>query len=295
MGPRRLPIRATAGPAGFEGIRVGQWSGGRTGSGAATDWVRPTPDLERMGFRLGACGTHSSRPILLRELSELLKALPSDASRSDYRAAIVDENILAKPTLSTRMTTGQCLTQLYGLDLKVPLFRVMRRLWALDRSNPGGRPILALLTALARDPLLRLTAGPVLSLRVGEKLARTELAALIRQQTLPRFNDAVLNKIATNAATSWTHSGHLEGRIGKARRLVSPTPATVALAIWLGESEGLAGLSLIDSRWAAVLDVPGGAMLEYAAHASRLGLIRLRAAGNVVEASARALDPEVQP
>ena len=81
----------------------------------------------------------------------------------------------------------------------------------------------------------------------------------------------------------------------KIRRLVSPTPAAVALALWLGECEGLAGLRLIDSRWAAVLDAPGGAMLEYATHASRLGLIRLRAAGNVVEASARALDPESHP
>ena len=42
----------------------------------ATDRVRPTADLERMGFRFGARGTQSSRSIMLRELSELLDALP---------------------------------------------------------------------------------------------------------------------------------------------------------------------------------------------------------------------------
>lgn len=251
--------------------------------------------MERLGFRFGPRGTQSSRSILLRELSELLDALPPSASRADYRTAIVEENVLAKPTRSARLTTGQCLTQLYGLDPEVPLFRVLRRLWEFEPSSSHGRLLLGVLTALARDPLLRITAGPVLGLGAGEELVRTEFSASIRQETGPRFNDAVLNKVAINAATSWTQSGHLEGRMRKIRRLVSPTPGAVALALWLGESEGLAGLRLIDSRWAAVLDVPGGAMLEYATRASRLGLIRLRAAGNVVEASAQALDPESHP
>lgn len=263
------------------------------GHGSTTTYrVRPTADLERLGFRFGARGTQSSRSIMLRELSELLNALPLDASRADYRTAIVEENLLAKPTHSTRLTTSWCLTQLYGLDPDVPLFRVLRRLWAFERSNSHGRPLLGLLTALARDPLLRITAGPVLVLRAGGELLRTEFAASIRQETGSRFNDAVLDKVAINAATSWTQSGHLEGRMRKMRRIVSPTPAAVALALWLGEAEGLAGLRLIDSRWAAVLDLPGGEMLEHATHASRLGLIRLRAAGNVVEVSTSALDPE---
>ena len=248
-----------------------------------------------MGFRFGARGTQSSRSIMLRELSELLGALPADASRADYRTAIVEENVLAKPTRSARLTTGRCLAQLYALDPEVPLFRVLRRLWAFERSNPRGRRLIGLLAALARDPLLRITAGPVVGLAAGEELVRTEFAASIRRETGPRFNDATLGKVAVNAATSWTRSGHLEGRRRKTRRIVSPTPAAVALALWLGESEGLEGLRLIGSRWAAVLDLPGGAMLEYATEASRLGLIRLRAAGNVVEVSARSLDPESPP
>lgn len=285
-----------AGPAGSPELRLPQWRNTRTARGSvATDRVRPTPDMERLGFRFGPRGTQSSRSIMLRELSELLDALPASASRIDYKTAIVEENVLAKATRSARLTTGQCLTQLYGLDPEVPLFRVLRRLWEFERGSPRGRLLLGLLTALARDPLLRITAGPVLRLGPGEELVRTELAASIRQETGPRFNDAVLNKVAVNAATSWTQSGHLEGRMRKIRRLVLPTPGAVALALWLGESEGLAGLRLIDSRWAAVLDVPGGVMLEYATRASRLGLIRLRAAGNVVEVSTRALDPESPP
>ncbi len=261
----------------------------------AAESVGRASALERAGFRVGACGTHSTRPLLLRELSELLQALPPSAPRSDYRAAVVDENALGKPTRSTRLTTWQCLAQLYGLDPGIPLFRVFRRLWALERRNARGRALLAVLSALARDPLLRTTAGPVLALAPGEELVRAEFEASIREETGARFNDAVLRKVASNAASSWSRSGHLRGRVQKERRAVSPTPAAAALAIWLGEVEGRAGLGLIDSAWAAALDAPDGAMRDQALRASRLGLVRLRAAGNVVEASARALDPGASP
>ena len=254
-----------------------------------------TAALECVGFRFGARGTQSSRSIMLRELREILRALPPEASRADYAAAIVDENVLGKPTGATRRATRQRLAELYALDPAVPLFRVLRRLWELDRRSARGQRLLALLTALARDPLLRLTAPPVLALAPGEELPRADFAAAIRAATGSRFNGAVLEKVVRNAASSWSQSGHLEGRTPKVRRGVVPTPASVAMALWLGEAQGLVGLPLIDSRWAAVLDLSGGAMLPYAMEAGRLGLIRLRAAGNVVEVSARTLDPGRRP
>ena len=247
-----------------------------------------TAALERAGFRFGARGTQSSRSIMLREVGELLRALPPEASRADYTAAIVDDNVLAKPTGAARRATRQRLAELYALDPAVPLFRVLRRLWVLDRRSAHGRPLLALLTALARDPLLRLTAAHVLALAPGKELVRADFAAAIRVATGPRFNNAVLSRVAYNAASSWSQAGHLDGR--RVRCAVRPTPASVAMALWLGETEGLAGLPMIDSWWAAVLDLSGGKMLPHAMEAARLGLIRLRAAGNVVEVSARTLD-----
>ena len=251
--------------------------------------------LERAGFRFGERGTQSSRHIMLHELGELLEALPAGAGRRDYAAAIVDENVLGKPTLATRRATRQRLTELYGLDPAVPLFRVLRRLWKFDRRNARGRALLALFAALARDPLLRLTAPSVLGLAPREELVRAELAEAIGARTGARFNDAVLRKVVGNAANSWSQAGHLTGRIRKVRRIVAPTPAAIAMALWLGEMEGLAGHGLIDSRWAAVLDLPGGALLPRALEARRLGLIRLSAAGNVVDVSARTLDPGPPP
>lgn len=225
---------------------------------------------------------------MLGELSMLFDALPPNAGREDYAAAVTGENVLGKPTLAARRSARQRLTELYGLDPRLSLFRVLRRLWDGD---PRGRPLLAMLCALARDPLLRSTAPPVLRLAPGEMLERGAFAAHVREVAGERFNDAVLAKVAANATRSWRTSGHLAGPAGRcARQAVRPTPGAAAFALWMGQAEGLAGLPLLDCRWAPVLGVRGKAMLVWAVEAGRRGLIHVRAAGDVVEIDTTRLD-----
>lgn len=244
--------------------------------------------LKRAGLRFGRRGTQSSRNIMLGELVDLFDDLPANAARDEYTRAVLDDNVLGKPTQAARRIARQRLAELYGLDRQLAVFRVLRRLW--DEDSPG-RPLLAMLCALARDPLLRSTAPSVLALAESEPLDRTAFAHAVRDATGERFNDAVLAKVATNAASSWRLSGHLAGSRGRyARRRARPTPGTAAFALWLGQAEGKAGLSLLDSRWAAVLDVRGDAMLVWAVEAGRQGLVRVQAAGDVVEIDTRRLD-----
>ena len=247
-----------------------------------------TPLMERAGFRFGPRGTQGSRTIMLRELTELFDALPPSATRDDYKTAIVEENALGKRTYATRLSSRQRLTEMYGLDPRLSIFRVLRRVWPLGAR---GQPLIAILCALARDPLLRSTAHSVLALAPGEELIRSRFAAAIRDSVGTRMNEAVLDKVARNAASSWAQSGHLSGRVRKIRRRVEPTPAVSAMALWLGELEGRAGLSLLDSDWAAVLDARGEVLLPGVFEAKRLGLIQARVAGSVVEISTRLLDP----
>ena len=175
------------------------------------------PTMERAGFRFGARGTHGSRTIMLRELAELFAAVPPHATRDDYATTIVDQNVLGKATYATRSSSRQRLTEMYGLDPRLAIFRVLRHLWRIDRD---GRPLLAMLTALARDPLLRSTASPVLALAPGDELTRSRFASVIRAAVGTRMNDAVLDKVARNAASSWAQAGHLEGRVRKIRRRI---------------------------------------------------------------------------
>jgi hypothetical protein len=222
------------------------------------------------------------------ELTELLDFVPRDATGEEYGAAIIDENALGKATTSNRRLTNQRLSELYALDPAVPIFRVLVRLWSLDEP---GRPLLAMLTALARDPLLRATARTVLELPAGAELARTNLLDAIARETEGRLKESIRDKVARNAGSSWTQSGHLEGRVRKIRRAVQPTPGSIALALWLGGQQGLAGEDLLTSAWAQVLDSPPSRLLDVTLRAKQMGLVNARVGGGVVEIDTTGLDP----
>ena len=241
--------------------------------------IQTSETLSAAGFRFGDKGTHTSRTIMLRELEELLQAVPRGSHRSDYVEAIIEENALGKQTVATRKHSSQRMRELYGLDHGIPLFRVLRHVWALDVP---GRPLIALLCTLCRDPLLRATANPVLELPQSTELVRSAFLASIRDAVGSRLNDAILDKVARNAASSWSQSGHLEGRVRKVRRRVTPTPGSTAFALWLGSLEGLGGEQLLSSRWTEVLDTRGKSLLDSILQAKQLGLIDARVGGGVI-------------
>lgn len=251
------------------------------------DIESPSPAAEDCGFRYGDKGTHTSRTMMFAELEELLLHVPGSVSRDEYAHTIIDENILGKQTAATRKLTNQRLGELYGLSPTVPIFRVLRRVWDADVE---GRPLAALLVALARDPMLRSTMPGVLALPPGQELLRTKLLSDLRHAVGDRLNDATLDKVARNASSSWSQSGHLEGRVRKIRRRVSPSPGPVALALWMGHCEGLAGERLLDCRWCKVLDRNAGAMVDEVLRAKQRGLLHAVIGGGVVEIDVGRLD-----
>lgn len=242
----------------------------------------------RLGFRFGDKGTHTSRTMMLDELAAVLAATPLPAGRKDYATAIIDENVLAKPTLSTRRLSNQRLGELYGLDFAVGVFRVMRRLWEADRES---RPLLALLCAIARDPLLAGTVPAVVSLREGEEFPRVRARQILRETVGPRLNDAILDKVLRNAASSWTQSGHLEGRTFKKRRRVITTPWTVAYALYLGRAVGFQGAELFSCDWMSVLDASPAEARSLSLEAKRIGLIDVSISDAIVDIALDRLDP----
>lgn len=240
----------------------------------------------RSGLRFGARGTHTSRTMMLAELGDLLRAVPDGADRDAYLAAIVEDNVLGKATEATRRGTGQRLVELHGLDPSLPLFRALRRAWDADER---GRALTALLVALARDPLLRSTARPVLELPEGAELVRTSFVEAIRSAVGDRFNEATLDKVARNTASTWCQSGHLRGRVRKLRRRVQPSAGPLAMALWLGSVEGLAGEQLLGSRWTRVLDRAPSELEPVLLEARRLGLVTASVGGGTLEIDASRL------
>ena len=236
--------------------------------------------LETAGLRFGEKGTHTSRTMMLAELSELLSVVPANSTREEYATAIIEDNVLGKQTASNRRLTNQRLGELYGLSLTIPLFRILRRLWEIDEP---GRPLIALLCALATDPLLRATSDVVLPMLVGSELLRSAMTNAIHESTGNRLNDATIDKVARNAGSSWTQSGHLIGRVRKIRQEVQPTPGSVAYAVWFGSLQGLAGENLLRSPWARVLDQSPIELLDLILRAKQIGLLNANYGGGVIE------------
>lgn len=247
----------------------------------------PSPVAEKAGFRLGNKGTHTTRTIMIKELSTLFSRATPSASRADYAALIIEQNCLAKSTAATRRLTNQRLSELYALNLSVPIFRVLRRLWDFDERS---RRLLALTCSLARDPLLTASAPVIMSLSEGREFLRDPLKEAIKNHVAERLKDATIDKVVRNIASSWSQSGHLEGRTFKKRRRVEPNAVNIAYSLFMGYMAGFRGENLLSSGWIAVLDCTPLVAKELALDAKRMGLIDMRTAGGVTEINLSRLD-----
>ncbi|WP_262731204.1 hypothetical protein [Alloalcanivorax marinus] len=218
---------------------------------------------------------------MLDELGMLFSYIEKpSASKDDYLRAIDEENCLGKRSGKTRRLTYRYLMELYSLDSKSVLFRTLRYFWARDEV---GRPLLALLCAYARDPLFRSTAPYILKLPRRALMERPPLEDFIDSQEPGRFSKATLKSVAQNVSSSWTKSGHLNGRVKKVRAHPTPTPGSVSYALLLGYLTGARGQGLFRTEYIKLLDCPRDKAIELAEEASRKGWITFKRVGDVIE------------
>lgn len=238
--------------------------------------------LTYFGYRFGPNGPHAARTIMFKDLAPLLDVVPKDAGTAEYRAQIVDVNLLAKPTQVSRRLSFEYLRALYSLDPDVPLFRVLRTLYA---QNPVALPQLALLLALVRDPLLRATEDLILDASVGEALPRSVMEQHIATHFPDRFSPVSLTAFAQRVNGSWTQAGLLRGQARKVRSEPPVSAEAVVYALVLARIEGATGGLLFESPWIALLGITPATAVAFAAQASSRGIITLRNAGGVKEVS----------
>lgn len=225
-------------------------------------------------------GPHTSRTIMLRELSTLLASCPSAEEPAEFAEAIIEQNVLAKRSEETRTRTLRYLRELYILDRRSVLYRGLRDLWDIDVD---AHPLLALLCALARDPLLRATADTVLDETTGGNVSASMLAAAVAERFPGSYSDTIRNKVGRNTASSWTQSGHLEGRSSKVRVRAECRPAAVAYALTIGHLADARGIGLLRTVWGRALDASDPVVFEQAVVASQRGWIEFRRAGDVID------------
>lgn len=237
--------------------------------------------ISRFGFRQERGGPHLARTIMLKELKLLFTFIESPHADKDfYLHSIVDENCLNKRSFNARKLLVRHLSELYSLDPHTALFRSLRYFWDRDKE---GRPLLAILIALARDSILKSSIPFIQNHAIGQRVTREALEEFIDNLETGRFSPTTLRSVAKNINSSWTQSGHLLGRVKKVRTKAKATPGTASFALLLGYLSGVRGESLCQTEYAQLLDCSMEESIELSVEASRKGWIVLKRLGSVIE------------
>ena len=240
------------------------------------------------GLRVDPTGTHLSSNLRLEDLQALLVGLSasSAATAADYRKAIIDQNLLGKPTATARRIAFERLRELYGLNPDLLVFRSLRELWDADETT---QPELALLCSTARDPILRAVTPFIVRLPIGAPVTNRNLSEEAESMFPGKFVPSSRERLGGNILSSWRKAGLLSGRQVKQRTKPKAKPTTLAYALLLGDLCGRRGQALFNTLWASMLGAPIHELKDLAVIASQQGWIEYRASGDVIEVSFRHL------
>ena len=201
--------------------------------------------------------------------------------------------MLGKRTLSTRQKSLRHLRELYALRASVPLFGALRILWYEDARS---RPLLALMSAAARDPLVRCAVELVHDTVPGARLESDDFADAVQGAFPDRFSPGVRDRIGRNLASTWTQSGHLTAAskvAPKTRARLTLTPVAATYALYLAHLDGNAGPMLFEGIWADILDADARTMQGLAEDASRRGWVEYASGGGMVQVGFDAIDARI--
>lgn len=235
---------------------------------------------------LGTLRTTASHTIGIPHLLELLRAVPHGAPAERYRQAVVDDNVLGRPTQVGRQRSFRHLRELYFLDPGHPEFMGLRHFWEIDSSSHS---LLAGLLAFTRDEVLRASFTAIADVPEGLRVSSADFTSAVAAQFDGEMSESTLGKTGRNTGASWTQTGHLVGRTNKVRTDLVARPAAVAYAAYLGHLAGGRGLGVLDNPWSKILGVSPGRSLEALRDAHTQGLLDLLVAGNVVDVAFPAL------
>ncbi len=235
---------------------------------------------DQFGFSTAQVGGHTARSMMLTEMRLLVSAFPIDVDKQAIAQAITNENVLEKPTLSSRKKSLHHLVELYSLDPAKALFRI---LWQLGHEDSDSVSQLCLVCAYARDPQLRHSFDLVRGMRLGEVLERTAMEQHFELGFPGRFSQAMKKSMAQNVNTTWTVTGHLAGKVKKIRQSPDPRPTSAAYAMLVGYLSGFRGEQLLNSPYASLVSSSRAQIESSLALASAKGLISLKKAAGIVE------------
>ena len=235
---------------------------------------------EAYGFSTATTGGHMARSMMLPEVTQLFRALPLDTTKELYKSAIIDDNVLGKPTFASREKSYRHLVQLYGLESSLALFRILRK---LASDEPASLPLMAATCSFCRDAQLRASFALIEKRNRGEVLTREQMDEHLEKSFPGRFSPAMKKSLAQNVNTTWTEAGHLSGRSKKVRAIPEARVAASVYAITAGYLLNLRGQALLTSVFSRLVAPDASFVSSHLMMATGRGWVRFRQAGGVVE------------
>ena len=150
----------------------------------------------------------------------------------------------------------------------------------------SSRPLLSLLLALARDPLLRATARAVIATPIGHEFGRQAMKDDLAAAVEHRLNDATLDTVVRNSLLVLDTVRSLEGPEQEDQTSRRGVARSNGLRTAAGVRGGAVAVNcLFETPWVAILDAYPGTLPDLAVDAGRLGLIEFKHSGQIVDVS----------
>ncbi|MBI2568433.1 MAG: DUF1819 family protein [Candidatus Schekmanbacteria bacterium] len=231
----------------------------------------------------------SARSALYTELRLLLDARDHALSSGEYRSLVVEENCLARGSVSARKKLWKELRGRYRLDAADPLFAAFWREWRQSEAEPErdmtAYVLFALNDRLVTDlgtewlfPLLRRAPAEV---RVGD--VRAYLGRVRQHPEVARWSEETTLAVAQKYCASIRDFGMARGTIRK----VSVRPALygspVRLLVRALRMVGTSPLALVQAPIFRLLGVDTTEVVDALGELNRTGALLFRMQGDVVE------------
>jgi hypothetical protein len=235
---------------------------------------------EKFGFVEGKNSTHFARTMMLSDISRLMDYTGREALYETYRDAVIDENVLSKPSQKSRRLAWRHLSRLYSLSSDHCLFRAFRKLYF---SADKGQSLLAIQLAYARDPILRACSPFLLSPVIGQQITSQDTEQLLARLYPDRFTSASCRSFAQNVNGTWTQAGFLRGKVSKTRVQPDVSWVNVAFALFMAFLQGYQAKMMLVSEWVRLLGLSEEEVLHLASQAAQKDVLVYRRTGEVME------------
>lgn len=236
----------------------------------------------------------SARSALYTELHQLLDVEEHPLAAAEYRARVIDQNRLAKPSASARAKLWTELKARYRLDAGDPLFAAFWAEWKRCASEAERGlttyVLFALNDRLVADlatewlyPLLRRAPAEV---RVADVLAFIERAFRAHPEAR-KWSDETRLAVAQKYTASIRDFGLARGTVRKTSIRPALYGAPVRLLVRALRLAGVAPLDLVQAPAFKLLCLDRTEVIDALGELNRAGALRFRMQGEIVELDER--------